>query len=260
MPRLNPVLAGLTIGLAPLFSQSIFRKAPPQVEEALRARVHQFYSLYQDGKFRQAESLVAEESRELYYGMSKTRIRGFKVESIDFAEDFSSALVLVTCLSMHPRTAAANVPVPVSGKWKSVDGEWYLLIEKRETSPYGPMTFADPSQSRPAPFQRPTPETLAQGAFRVEPRKLVFPRAAREAVGRTVVISNLMPGRLSLEVAAPQTPALELWLSNTTIEAKGQVTLQVTYRPEKGTLAASQPIQIRLKPVNEAVSIEVEFQ
>ncbi len=71
------VLTVLAMGQAP-------RKAPPKVEEALRTRIGQFYTLFQQGKFRQAEAFVAEDSKDAFYGMTKSRHLGFDIRSMSF--------------------------------------------------------------------------------------------------------------------------------------------------------------------------------
>ncbi len=241
-------------------AQSIFRKAPPDVEEALLARVQQFYSLYEQAKFRQAEVVVAEESRDLYYGMSKVPIRGFHVENIEWADDFQSAKVLVSCRYVTPRTATAEIYVPVTGNWTRRNGQWFLLIVPRTTSPWGPMRFDDPSKSKPEPFQRPTVEAVTTGGFRVVPEKLMFAGAGPGPVSRTVVISNNMPGPLRLEIEDTKLPGLALTLSDKTVPAKSQVTLQAKYNPEAGKLSGTHEIKISVQPINQSITIPLQFE
>ncbi len=250
----------ILLSTLPGFSQSIFRKAPPDVEEALRKRVDQFYSLYRDGKFRQAEVLVAQESRELYYSMSKVPIRGFKVESIDWAKDFKTASVLVVFISAHPRAASANLPIPVTGKWKLVKGLWYLLIEKRENTPWGPMTFSDPRKGVPEAFQRPTPETLAVNAVRHEPSSLTFSARAGQPVSGTVTITNNMPGTVQLKLETLSVPGLQATLSTQNVAAKGQAKLQIQYDPRAGRPTGTTEVRVQVEPIGQVIRIPVEFQ
>ena len=254
------LIAALLISGRPGAAQSIFQKAPPGVEEALRDRVDRFYSLYQQSKFRQAEALVAEESRDLYYGMSKVPIRGFKVESIEWSDNFQTAKVLVSCQYVTPRTANAEIYVPVTGKWKLMGGEWYLLIEKRTTWPWGPMKFDDPTKSKPQPFQRPTLDSVVSGAFRVDQQKLVFPRDAQGPITRTVTISNYMPGPLQLEMESAKLPGLALTLSDKTIQPGSQVALQASYNPAAGKLSGTHEIRVWVQPVNQSITIQLQFQ
>ena len=44
-----------------------FDKAPPNVDDALKTRVTEFYQDHIDGKFRKAEQLVAEDSKDAFY-------------------------------------------------------------------------------------------------------------------------------------------------------------------------------------------------
>lgn len=46
-------------------SDDLFEKAPPNVDEALRARITEFYQYFVDGKFRDADGLVADDSKVL---------------------------------------------------------------------------------------------------------------------------------------------------------------------------------------------------
>ena len=67
------------------------------MKESLAARVSAFYELFKTGKFRAAEALVTEESRDNYYNITKSRIFGFDIKSMEFAEDFKFARAVVTC-------------------------------------------------------------------------------------------------------------------------------------------------------------------
>ena len=56
--------------------------APPKVEKALRARVTQFYQDYVDAKFRDAETLVANDTKNFFYSIEKPQYFGFELGSI----------------------------------------------------------------------------------------------------------------------------------------------------------------------------------
>ncbi len=55
-----------------------------EAETALRARVGEFYQLLVDKKFRQAESLVVEDSKDMYYNWGKPDIKGFDIKVLSF--------------------------------------------------------------------------------------------------------------------------------------------------------------------------------
>jgi hypothetical protein len=246
------------IGLAQ--SQNIFHKAPPEVEEKLRARVIEFYSLYQQGKFRQAEKLVAEESRDLYYNMQKAPIRSFQLEQIMWDDNFTNATVLVACLSAAPRTASAGIWVPINGKWKLENGDWYMLIKPRTTTPFGPMHFDNPANVKPQPFQRPTLEMLRENAIGVEPRKLEFPADTTEPVTRRVTVQNNMAGLLTVFVQDPKIPGLATFLADQNILPQKAALVEVTYDPAKGKLTGKRELRLTLQPLNQEIAIELLFQ
>jgi hypothetical protein len=84
-----PLLALMTAGL--VWAQGPFdQPPPPEIEEALRSRITQFYDLFQEGKFRESEQFVAEDSRESYYSVQKGRILGFSIKESGYALDSRS--------------------------------------------------------------------------------------------------------------------------------------------------------------------------
>ncbi len=256
---IGSLAACLSLGQA----QNIFQKAPPGVEEALTARIHEFYTLWQQGKFRPAEALVAEESRELYYGMQKVPIRKYQLQNIAWSDDFKSAKVLMAFQDMNPRTAAAEIMVPSLGTWKEIGGQWFMVIEVPTTTPFGPMTFADYRVQQPTkPTEtgpRPTVETLTMGALRISPQEISIPMDG-ERTERTVTLTNNLPGPLMIEILDPQRPGLDLKLSTTQLAAKAQATLQVTYDPQKGKVRGPLSVPVLVQPLAQRFVVELLFQ
>jgi len=251
------VLASVALAQNP----SIFHKAPPEVEEKLRARVIQFYTLYLQGKFRLAEALVAEEGRDLYYTMQKAPIRTFQLEQITWDDDFKNATVLVACLSATPRTAAEGLWVPINGRWRLDNGEWYMVIKPRSTTtPFGTMKFDDPRNFKPQPFQRPTLEMLKANAFQVAPQKLEFPANATESVTRRATIQNNMAGVLTVLVQDPKLPGLSVVLADRNVLPNTGATLEITYSPEVAKITGTREVRLSLQPVNQEVVIQLQFE
>ena len=136
-------------------------KAPPKVEAALRARVNRFYQLEVDGKFRQAEPLVAEQSKDFFYSANKPRYAGFSIKGIEFSDNFKRATVVVLVKRMVPSRASRGRPFleRVPSHWKLEKGMWYW--------------FADPSDTGSLPF----PSTMPRRrACRCRPRLEEAPR------------------------------------------------------------------------------------
>ena len=110
---------------------ALFQKAPPDVEEALRARIQKFYGLYMEGKFRAADALVAEDSKDAFYVAGKRKCRSIDIDTLRFSEDFSKADVMVSCDTdvMVEPVGLIRTPVPMRTRWKTIDGDWFWYAE-----------------------------------------------------------------------------------------------------------------------------------
>src|SRR5581483_1077098 len=115
--------------------------APPEVEQALRARVSQYYQDCVDRKYRDAENVLAEESKDWFYNHDKPQYKGFEIQSINWSDNFTHARVFVfLTVDMHLGTVTIPGHPTAEGEWKLVDGQWYLhLITPQEgfRTPFG---------------------------------------------------------------------------------------------------------------------------
>ena len=91
------LLSSLALSVQGQAPTDIFDKAPPGVEDALRARVNAFYQTWVDGKFRAGEKFVAEDAQEIYYSMQKQKFGGCEIIRIKYERDFNDAIVTVSC-------------------------------------------------------------------------------------------------------------------------------------------------------------------
>src|SRR5450432_1431595 len=80
---LRPTLLVL-FATALLFAQgdNPFNRPPAGVDQALRARITEFYQLHVKGDFRHAEAFVAEDTREFYYSHNKPQYLSFEIGRI----------------------------------------------------------------------------------------------------------------------------------------------------------------------------------
>ena len=100
-------------------------QAPPEVDQALRARAHAFLDYQSKGDFRQAYDLVAEDSKDFYFGAPKEKATSFTIDDVQYAPNLSAATVRATMkrqmfLAGHP----VEVPQLQSSQWKLEKGEW----------------------------------------------------------------------------------------------------------------------------------------
>src|SRR5947209_2362825 len=97
-----------------------FNRPPAAVDEALRARITEFYQLHVKGDFRHAEALVAEDTKDFFYTHNKPKYLSFEISRIDYSENFTRAKVTVLCEQyvMMPGFADKPLKVPTPSTWK----------------------------------------------------------------------------------------------------------------------------------------------
>ena len=124
----------------PLFGQQRKPAAPPaNVDQALRERAATFLQYQVDGNFRKAFDLVAEDSKDFYFSIAKTKIQSFKIDEVIYADNFSKATVRATTLR---RTLVEghefDIPGLTADVWKLEGGAW--------------LWYHDPNQDPAVPF------------------------------------------------------------------------------------------------------------
>ena len=147
-------LAVMAAGLAWAQDDPFDQPPPPKVEEALRSRITQFYDLFQEGKLREAEQFVAEDSRESYYIARKGRIHGFSIKEIYFGSDFKTAKALLTLKTMIPFAGPAPIDVPMGTRWAWTDENWFMVLPQvrpgdQIQTPFGPKTIGPETAGMP---------------------------------------------------------------------------------------------------------------
>lgn len=260
-----PVVVLMTVALATA-QDDPFRSAPPEEVEALKARVDNFYTLFQQGQFREAETFVAEEARDVYYNAPKARIFGYKIRSAEFNPDLNEATVLMTVETL---TALSSSPLqqPLQSTWKRVDGEWYLWLEAVEAgetyqTPAGPMRFNTESGaggSRPKNFSPPNLASM-QTMYEVSSRNLQFPTESDKPVTQTVTVKNKFQDQLMIERLTREIPGMEIEIESEAIPKDGETKISFTYDPALARLMGNKHFDFDLMPITQRVRIVMSFR
>src|SRR5579862_6988218 len=119
-------------GLSAQTTANVFDKAPPDVDEALRARITKFYQAHVDGKARQAEQYVAEDTKDFFFDTNKPRYLDFRIDTITYSDHFTKARAVVLCKQrvMMPGFTDHPMDVPTPSTWKVEDGKWYWYVDQ----------------------------------------------------------------------------------------------------------------------------------
>jgi hypothetical protein len=150
-------------------------KAPPEVDQALRTRANAFLNYESKGDFRKAYDLVAEDSKDYYFGATKEKSASFTIDEIEFGAELSTAAVKSTMkrqtmLAGHP----VDVPQVLVSRWKLEKGEWvwYHDPSKDVTK----TIFGDlPAPPVEATTDSPIPKDLSPKAAVAAAGKLAIP-------------------------------------------------------------------------------------
>lgn len=121
----------------------LFEKAPPDVDQALRGRVKEFYQHHIDGTYRKAEKMVAEESQDYFYQVQKQRYDSCEFVKISYKESFTRAVVTMACKGKwNINGNEMAVSMPLSSSWKRDNGGdwfWHHIPPQTLPTPFGEM-------------------------------------------------------------------------------------------------------------------------
>lgn len=239
-----------------VFSLSGISAEPPRkVEEALRARVNEFYGLIIQHKARAAEALVADDTKDYYYDSQKPDMDSYVIDKITWGPDFKTAEITIMSKMhmMFPGAGPQTVPMKFPSTWKIDHGKWCWYIDQSRlvNSPFGKLQSgpgaADSSSSKPVV----TPEML-KAAVRPEGYQIVVDLSGERAA--SLKFTNSLPGPITLK--APEAPGLKIEIADPTIGA-GKST-EVTFRHDANGAQPS-PVVFTVAPTGQQIRIQIIY-
>jgi hypothetical protein len=236
-----------------------FNKPPADVDQALRARITEFYDLHVKGEFRKAEALVADDTKDFYYSANKTKCLSFDIMRIDYSDNFTRAKATVVCEQyiMLPGFMGTPMKVPTPSTWKLVDGTWYWYVdpESLRMTPFGKMTPGPPHESATASKSIPEiPTTVPNFIYQqVKVDKASVTLKAGES--EQVTITNSAPGSMSISLTG-SVPGVDVRLDRTVLNAgeKAVLTVKAGYDAKSGVLS------IQVEQTNQVIPIQVAIK
>lgn len=251
-------------GLWAQTQDNILEKAPPEVDEALRARINGFYQAHVDRKLiRQADQFVAEDTKDFFFEANKPSYLEFQIDKIVYSGNFTQAKAMVKCKMVVMMPGFGNDPVtmPIPSTWKIENGKWVWHVDQklgRET-PFGRMKPAGSSPAGPLPSLSSGPDiqTLWKS---VRADKSSVQLSASQDSSDEVTISNKMPGGISLRLDYTKTPGLEVTMDRTELKSGEQAKVSLRFRPRKTSGVKTAEIRVMVQPTNQMIPIAVTFQ
>jgi hypothetical protein len=255
-------LLTLTLWVAVGFAQTpadLFNKPPADVDQALRARITEFYQDHVDGKYRLAEALVAEDTKDFFYMTNKPKYLGFEIQSITYSEGYTKARAIIACEMRAPFPGFEGRPIkiPTPSTFKLVDGQWYWYVDQAElrNSPFGPL-HGGPDAPAGAAKQIVIPdaaEVLKKAAAQVKADKQAV--NLKPGASDQVTITNSAPGVMSISLLGSIT-GINVTLDHMDIPPgeKAVVTLRAASDAKPGV------VNLRVEQTNQVIPIQVGIQ
>jgi hypothetical protein len=243
-------------------------KPPAEVEQALRARVNELYTLLKNHEYRKAEGLIADDTKDYYYAGPKQDVHTFEVLDIEFSDRFSHAKATTKC--SEPLVVAGFPPGVITLKiptlWRFENGNWYLYEDPAKiASPSGlqgkvqaaveagtAAATAPPSEApKDMPKEIPKDPAFVLGKLQVDKPEVTLAAGATELI----TIGNSSNGPMQLELGYPL-KGIEAKLDRTEV-GKGEkavLTLKAGKEPAGGTF------YLRVMPTQEVITIHVQVK
>jgi hypothetical protein len=217
-------------------------QAPPEVDQALRARANAFLDSQSKGDFRKAYDLVAEDSKDYYFGATKEKAASFTIDDIQYGAGLSTATVRSTMKrEMMLAGHAVEVPQMLVSEWKLEKEEWVWYHD-----PAKDVTKTIIGEVPVAPVEptaaSPLPKNLSNKAAVEAAKKIVVPQAAldKRSVGfilgkeatEQVTFHNSSSGvvQVSAEVRGVR-DTVSVEPNSMMVNPQGDVPFKITYKP-----------------------------
>lgn len=261
----------LAISFASVASAQLEPNAPDELVRSLTERVTGFYSDFQNGQFRHAESFVDEESKELYYNVRKVRIMGHTIKGFTWSDDFRSVRVMVTALTLLPMMGSTPLPVPVGSEWTLIDGEWYMRLtppDERRMTPFGRVkpTGAAASGQGVVGLQQNVIAAPSVASLRkmisFSSTEAIFPANPTEPITQVVGVTSHAPAGfdLTIEPIRKLPAGLTIAIEPVRIKAGGEATLLITYDPAIHVLSGRRPLDFEVSPTGQRLRVVAVFE
>lgn len=231
---------------------------PPEVDAALRSRMQEFFQLLVAHKFRQAESLVAEDSKDFYYDARKPDIRAFKLTEIRYSPDFRSAKVMHTVTMTLPIPGAIPKPMdlPFPSEWKLEDGKWCWYVDQSKLldTPFGRMSpGTTPAEASKVVDRIASAQSMMNA---VQADRIRVPLDPAHPAPQIVTLKNTLPGPVTIQ-SLTNSPALKIEIAKPNLIADEST--QVTITPVAGATDRPGQLELKIGPFGQIIRIALDY-
>jgi hypothetical protein len=260
-------------GPAPSKPAAPTAEPPAAVDQALRARATAFLQYQVEGNFRKAYDLVAEDSKDFYFAIEKTKILSFKVDEITYADDFAKATVRATAIrKTNTMGREFEIPSVTADSWKLEDGKWTWYHDPKLDTSVPFFAGLVSGGGSPAPAEAVDPKLLPKDtspeAVVAAAAKLVQPATFSKAsvtftqgkaAVEEVVFHNSNRGQIQVSASVEGRPEdITVEPAKTLVNALADLTLKIHYNPG-GTTRRNARVRLEIQPFRTVYVLPVTF-
>ncbi|MBS1872483.1 MAG: hypothetical protein JSU00_04665 [Acidobacteria bacterium] len=243
-------------------------QAPAEVNAALTARIKQFYQAHVDGKYRLADQLVAEESKDAFFAMAKPKYLGYEIVRVNYTDkNFNAAEAVVSCqANWFIRGENLKMNMPATSQWKVIDGQWYIYFPpvNERVTPFGIMhnnANSPDSKGKGGSVLPADPRVLAQRILdSVKADKTELMLSSWEPSTGEIKIANGMQGPITLSIdLGGGFPGLSYTVDKKEIKAGEIGVVKFVCDPQDRTPKPTLNASITVSPTNQVFPVKLMF-
>jgi len=221
-------------------SADVEDKAPPDVDQALRARVELYYRAFMAGRFKDAYVLVADDSQDAFLESDKQQYKACETIKIRYSDKFTKATVVESCKGEW-RWHGVITPTtfPITSSWKIEDGKWVWSYVRptQVPSPFSPTGFipVPPSEATakdaagvPKDMRAAAQNILAKVSVDKKTVNLRPDQSSKDAIH----VHNGMPGVIKLQMDPLLVPGLKIVIEKSELAANEDAVVSFEYRQD----------------------------
>jgi hypothetical protein len=232
---------------------------PADVDAALRSRVKEFYDLQVARKYRPAEQLVAEDTKDFYYASKKPDIKAITIKEIQYAPDFKSAKVMLLSKMMVMFIGAPPtiMDIPFTSYWKIDEGKWCWWVDQSKLldTPFGRVHPSSDVSKEDAAKVLSRLSSVSQMSG-VQADRLRIPLDPEHPKPETVVLKNTLPGPVTIQ-SMTSSPALKIEIEKADLGAEEST--QVTITPLAGSTDRPEQVVLKIGPLGQMIPITLDY-